>query len=183
MEFTETRLKGSFVVRPKRIEDPRGYFARAWCVDEFAAHGLNPGMLQLNVGFSHTKGTIRGMHFQRTPHAEAKFVRCTRGAVYDVIVDLRPGSITLGQWFGVELTAETRTMLYAPEGFAHGYQTLEDGAEIYYMTTARYAAASAGGVRYDDPALGIVWPYPASVISEQDKTWPGIQLPMSGGAR
>lgn len=182
MEFSETRLKGSYVVRPKRIEDPRGYFARVWCVDEFAAHGLNPGMLQVNAGFSPAKGTIRGLHFQRAPHAEAKFIRCTRGAVYDVIVDLRPESATLGQWFGVELTAEAGTMLYAPEGFAHGYQTLQDDTEIYYMTSARYAAASAGGVRYCDPALGIAWPYPVSVISEQDKAWPDVQIPTLGSA-
>jgi dTDP-4-dehydrorhamnose 3,5-epimerase len=175
MEFTETYLKGAYVVKLKRIEDSRGYFARAWCVDEFAVHGLNSRMLQLNVGFSRTKGTLRGMHFQAAPHEEAKFIRCTRGAIYDVIVDLRPGSITYGKWFGVELTAEGSTMLYAPEGFAHGYQTLQDDTEIYYMTSARYAAASAKGVRYNDPALAIDWPSPVSVISDQDRTWPDIQ--------
>lgn len=183
MEFTETSLKGSYVVKPKRIEDSRGYFARAWCTDEFLAHGLNAAMLQLNAGFSRTKGTIRGMHFQSSPHAEAKFIRCTRGAVYDVIVDLRPGSATQGRWFGAELTADNGTMLYAPEGFAHGYQTLVDDTEIYYMTTARYAPGSAGGVRYDDPAFAIVWPYPVSVISEQDRMWPDAQLPSVRSAR
>jgi dTDP-4-dehydrorhamnose 3,5-epimerase len=175
MEFTESPLKGAYVVTPRRIEDARGYFARAWCCDEFAAHGLNAAMLQLNVGFSHAKGTVRGMHFQTAPHAEAKFVRCTRGSIYDVIVDLRADSPTRGQWFGVELTADAGTMLYAPEGFAHGYQTLADETEMYYFTTARYAPAAARGVRYDDPALGIAWPLPVTVISDQDRNWPDLQ--------
>jgi dTDP-4-dehydrorhamnose 3,5-epimerase len=172
MEFTETRLPGAWLVRLKRIEDQRGFFARGFCRDEFAAHGLNPGMLQLNVGFSHAKGTLRGLHYQEAPHAEAKFVRCTRGAIYDVIVDLRPTSPTLGQWVGVELTADNGTMLYAPEGFAHGYQTLTDDADMYYMTTAPYAAGAARGVRFDDPGLDIIWPLPVSVISDQDRNWP-----------
>lgn len=172
MEFNETKLKGAFVVTMKKIEDHRGYFARAWCRDEFTAHGLNPGMIQLNTGFSHAKGTLRGMHFQLAPHQEAKFVRCTQGAIYDVIVDMRPDSPTHRQWVGVELTASNGVMLYAPEGFAHGYQTLTDGAEIYYMTTALYAAGSAKGVRYNDTAFGIDWPLPVSVISTQDQNWP-----------
>lgn len=175
MEFTETKLKGAFVVRLKKIEDHRGFFARGWCRDEFAQHGLNPGMIQLNVGFSHKRGTVRGMHYQAKPHEEAKFVRCTRGAIYDVIIDLRPGSSTRHQWFGIELTPENGTMLYAPEGFAHGYQTLMDDTDMYYMTTAAYAAASARGVRHDDPAFGIRWPLPTAVISEADRTWPAYQ--------
>lgn len=176
MEFVETRLKGAFIVRIKRIEDFRGFFGRAWCQDEFAKHGLNPNAMQLNVGFSHKKGTLRGLHFQAAPHEEAKFMRCPRGAVHDVIVDLRPDSPTRGQWVGVDLTADNHTMLYAPEGFAHGYQTLDDNTELYYMTTAAYAASSARGVRYDDPAFKIVWPLPVSVISDADKTWPGFNL-------
>lgn len=172
MEFTETKLKGAFLVRLKKIEDNRGFFARGWCRDEFAAHGLNPNMLQLNVGFSHKKGTLRGMHYQEAPHAEAKFVRCTRGAIYDVIIDLRRESPTHGQWFGAELTQDNGTMLYAPEGFAHGYQTLTDDADMYYMTTAIFARDSAKGVRYNDPAFGIQWPLPVSVISEPDQKWP-----------
>lgn len=172
MEFAETRLKGAFIVSVKRIIDDRGYFGRAWCRDEFAKHGLNPNMTQLNVGFSHEKGTVRGMHYQEAPHAEAKFIRCTRGAIFDVVIDLRKGSPTQGQWLGVELAADDGKMLYAPEGFAHGYQTLADGTEMYYLTSAPYAAGSARGVRYNDPAFGIGWPLPLSVISEADQKWP-----------
>jgi dTDP-4-dehydrorhamnose 3,5-epimerase len=177
MEFTETRLKGAFLVGLKKIEDHRGFFARGWCHDEFARHGLNPNMVQLNVGFSHTKGTVRGMHYQEPPHDEAKFVRCTRGAIFDVIVDLRAGSPTHGQWLGVELSAENSLMLYAPEGFAHGYQTLSDDAEMYYMTSSYYAAAAARGVRYNEPAFAIAWPLPVAAISEADATWPDYMGP------
>jgi len=176
MEFTETRLKGAFLVRLKKIEDHRGFFARGWCQEEFAKHGLNPNMLQMNVGFSHKKGTVRGLHYQEKPHEEAKFVRCTLGAIFDVVVDLRPESPTRGQWFGAELTGENATMLYAPEGFAHGYQTLADDTEMNYMTTALYAAGAAKGVRYNDPAFGIPWPLPVSVISEQDQKWPDYHV-------
>ena len=176
MEFTETKLKGAFLVRLKKIEDNRGFFARGWCQEEFKAYGLNPNMLQLNVGFSPKKGTLRGMHYQEAPHAEAKFVRCTRGAIYDVIIDLRRDSPTHGQWFGAELTADSGTMLYAPEGFAHGYQTLTDDADMYYMTTAMFARDSAKGVCYNDPAFGIQWPLPISVISDPDQKWPEYQL-------
>ena len=171
MEFTETKLKGVYLVQLKKIEDARGHFARAWCRDTFAKHGLNPNMLQLNTGFSHKQGTVRGMHHQEVPHAEAKFVRCTRGSIFDVAVDLRAGSPTRGQWFGAELTADNGRMLYVPEGFAHGYQTLVDGAEMYYLTSAPYAAGSARGVRYNDPAFGIQWPLPASIVSEPDQKW------------
>jgi dTDP-4-dehydrorhamnose 3,5-epimerase len=176
MEFIETEIRGAFVVRLNKIVDQRGYFARGWCRDEFAKHGLNSTMLQLNTGFSDKKGTIRGMHYQEVPHAEAKFVRCTRGAIYDVIIDLRPDSPTRGKWFGAELTADNGTMLYAPEGLAHGYQTLTDGAEMYYMTTAVYASGSAGGVRYNDPAFGIQWPLAVDVISEADQKWPDYEM-------
>lgn len=172
MEFTETPLKGAYVLGLKKIVDDRGFFARGWCRTELAGIGLNPDALQLNVGYSHTRGTLRGMHYQAAPHAEAKLVRCTRGAVYDVIVDLRADSPTRGRWFGIELSQDNHLQLYAPEGFAHGYQTLTDAAEIYYMTTATYAAAAAGGVRHDDPAFGIEWPLPVSVISAQDRGWP-----------
>jgi dTDP-4-dehydrorhamnose 3,5-epimerase len=172
MDFSEAPLKGAFLIRLRKIADHRGYFARGWCRDELAQQGLNPDMVQLNVGFSHTKGTIRGLHFQRPPHQEAKLVRCTRGAIFDVIVDLRPDSPTRGQWFGAELTAENSEMMYAPEGFAHGYQTLSDDTEAYYMTSAPYAPAAATGVRYNDPAFGIAWPLPVTVISEPDQRWP-----------
>jgi dTDP-4-dehydrorhamnose 3,5-epimerase len=177
MEFTETPLKGAYLVRVKRIEDDRGYFGRGWCRDEFASHGLNGDMVQLNVGFSHKKGTLRGLHYQQAPHGEAKFVRCTRGAIFDVIVDLRVDSPTRGRWFGVELNASDGTMLYAPEGFAHGYQTLADDTDMYYLTSAPYAAKSATGVRYDDPAFGIEWPVPVTVISEPDRRWPDYTRP------
>lgn len=172
MEFTETNLKGAFLLRLRKIEDHRGFFARGWCRDEFAKHGLNPNMLQLNIGFSHKRGTVRGLHYQEAPHAEAKFVRCTRGALFDVIVDLRADSPTRGQWAGFELTADNGQMVYAPEGFAHGYQTLADETDMYYLTSAQYAAAAARGLRYNDPALGITWPIPISVISEPDQKWP-----------
>ncbi len=172
MEFSETKLEGSYLISLTRISDARGYFARGWCKDEFAKHGLNPNMVQLNTAHSHKQGTLRGLHFQRAPHAEAKFVRCTRGALFDVMVDLRPDSPTHRNWYGAELTPENGRMLYVPEGFAHGYQTLVDDTEMYYMTTATYAAASAGGVRFDDPAFAIDWPLPIAVVSEADRGWP-----------
>jgi dTDP-4-dehydrorhamnose 3,5-epimerase len=172
MEFAESKLPGAWLIKLKKIEDARGYFARGWCREEFAKHGLNPVMLQLNTGFSHKKGTVRGMHYQEAPHAEAKFVRCTRGAIFDVVIDLRPASPTRGQWVGAELTADSGLMLYAPEGFAHGYQTLSDDTEMYYMTSALYAGSAARGVRYNDPAFAIPWPLPVSVISDADQQWP-----------
>ena len=171
MEFTETKLRGAFVVRLRKIEDDRGYFARGWCSQEFTRHGLNPGVAQLNTAFSSRQGTVRGMHYQEAPHAEAKFVRCTRGAIFDVIIDLRPDSTTRGQWFGAELTAQNGVMLYAPEGFAHGYQTLTDNADMYYLTTALYAGAAARGVRYNDPAFDIQWPLSVTQVSESDRDW------------
>ena len=176
MEFKETPLRGAMLVSLKKISDDRGFFARGFCRDELAVHGLNPDMVQLNVGFSHKKGTLRGLHFQAAPHAEAKFVRCTRGALFDVALDLRPDSPTYLQWFGAELTQDNGQMLYVPEGFGHGYQTLTDDTERYYLTTAAYAASAAGGVRYDDPAFSIQWPLPVSVISDADARWPSYQI-------
>ncbi len=172
MEFAETKIKGVFVVRQKKIEDARGFFARAWCRDEFTAAGLNPTILQLNTAFSTRAGTVRGMHFQAAPHAEAKFIRCTRGAIFDVAVDLRADSPTRGQWVGEELSAENGVMLYIPEGCAHGYQTLRDETEMYYTTSAPYAPKAAGGYRYNEAAFGISWPLPVSIISDADKNWP-----------
>jgi dTDP-4-dehydrorhamnose 3,5-epimerase len=176
MEFTETTLKGAYVIRLSRIQDHRGFFARGWCQQEFADSGLNPNMVQLNVGVSRATGTLRGLHYQDQPHAEAKLMRCPRGAIFDVIVDLRPGSPTLGQWFSAELTAENGVMLYAPEGFAHGYQTLTDDTEMHYMTSGFYAAAAGRGVRYDDPAFGIQWPIPVTTISDADRNWPDYHI-------
>jgi dTDP-4-dehydrorhamnose 3,5-epimerase len=172
MIFVETALKGAYVIDLKRIEDERGFFARVFCQNEFRAHHLNPNMVQINAAFSHRRGTVRGMHFQKAPWEEAKLVRCTRGAIYDVIVDLRQDSPTRGRWLGVELTEENRKMVYVPEGFAHGYQTLAEQTEIYYQTSQFYAPEYATGVRFDDPALGIVWPLSVEVISDQDRGWP-----------
>jgi dTDP-4-dehydrorhamnose 3,5-epimerase len=172
MIFTETELKGVHVFSVKKIEDERGYFARGWCQKEFEAAGLNPNLVQMNFAMSLKKGTLRGMHFQEAPYGGAKLVRCTRGAICDVIIDLRPSSPTHGCWIGIDLSADNYQMLYAPEGFAHGYQTLTDQAEIYYLTSAFYAPAAARGVRYDDPAFGIRWPLPVSVIPDADRRWP-----------
>lgn len=173
MIFTPTELDGAYVVDLEPREDERGFFARAWAQDEFGAHGLSTDVVQANIAFNRRKGTLRGMHFQREPHAEAKLVRCTRGALYDVIVDLRPGSPTQARWIGVELTADNRRMLYVPEGFAHGYQTLVDDTEAHYQVSAAYAPDAEGGVRWDDPAFGIEWPDPdPSVMSDKDRSWP-----------
>jgi dTDP-4-dehydrorhamnose 3,5-epimerase len=172
MLLEPTELSGAFVVEMTRIEDDRGFFARAWCQKEFLEFGLNPNVLQANVGFSNKKGTLRGLHLQTAPWQEAKLVRCTMGAVYDVIVDLRPDSPTHRKWIGVELTQDNRKMLYVPEGFAQGYQTLADSTEIHYLTTQFYAPGFAKGVRFDDPAFGIAWPLPIAVISSQDRGWP-----------
>lgn len=172
MFFAETKLSGAYIIDIERKKDPRGFFARAWCRDEFHALGLNTTIAQLNVGFSDARGTLRGMHYQRAPWAEVKFVRCTLGAVYDVIIDLRVDSPTHRQWLGVELTQDNHRLLYVPEGFAHGYVTLVDNTEICYQTTQFFSKEHATGVRYDDPAFGIVWPVQATVISQQDQTWP-----------
>ena len=172
MLFTEMAIKGVYLIGLERKEDHRGFFARAWCHQEFDTHGLNPSLVQVNVGFSRKKGTLRGMHFQRHPHQEAQLVRCTMGQIFDVAVDLRPNSPTYRQWVGAELTADNRAMLYVPEGCAHGYQTLQDDAEVVYQTSTFFSATHATGVRFDDPAFGIVWPMGVEVISEMDKVWP-----------
>ena len=163
------------MLRLKRLEDERGHFARAWCRDEFVQHGLNPQIAQINVGYSHRSGTIRGLHHQLAPYAEAKVIRCTRGAIYEVIVDLRANSPTLGRWCTMELTADNGLMAYVPEGCAHGYQTLRDDTEAYYTTSTQYAPAAARGVRYDDPTFGIKWPLPVSTISVADRNWPDFR--------
>ena len=172
MEFIETGLNGAYLVQLKKIEDERGYFARAWCRDEFLKHGLNSQILQLNVGFNKLRGTVRGMHFQLPPHSEAKFVRCTRGAIFDVMIDLREDSPTFGRWFGQELTPANGLLLYLPEGFAHGYQALCDDTEMYYQTSEIYQPSAARGVRFDDPAFAIKWPMPISLVSAADRGWP-----------
>jgi dTDP-4-dehydrorhamnose 3,5-epimerase len=171
MIFTQTELEGAFVVDIKKIEDHRGFFARGYCRKEFEDAGLNPNLVQINIARSHKAGTLRGMHYQEAPHAEAKLVRCTKGRIFDVMVDLRKDSKTHRRWFGLELSADNHKMLYVPEGFAHGYQTLTDDAEMLYQTSQFFASASARGVRFDDPAFGIEWPLPVSVISDPDRGW------------
>jgi dTDP-4-dehydrorhamnose 3,5-epimerase len=171
--FTETELPGAFLVDLERREDERGFFARAWCAEEFSDHGLSPRLVQANLSFNEQQGTIRGMHYQVDPHAEAKLVRCTRGAVYDVIIDLRPDSRMFKRWIGVELTEENRRAIYVPEGFAHGYQTLTPDAETYYLVSEAYAPHAEGGVRWNDPAFAIEWPNSSTpILSDKDRTWP-----------
>jgi dTDP-4-dehydrorhamnose 3,5-epimerase len=174
--FTEITLPGAFVIDPERRADDRGFFARAYCANEFEQHGLNPRVVNTNLSRNARKGTLRGMHFQRPPYEEAKLVRCTRGAIYDVIIDLRPSSETFAQWIGVELTAESCRLLYVPEGFAHGFETLEDDTDVTYQVSEFYTPGSEGGLRYDDPTFGIDWPLPVSVISDKDATWPDFEI-------
>ncbi|MBK9948853.1 MAG: dTDP-4-dehydrorhamnose 3,5-epimerase [Nitrospira sp.] len=171
MIFHETKLKGAYLIDLDRISDERGFFSRRWCAKEFARHGLNPAVVQVNIGHNIKKGTVRGMHFQIDPNREVKLVYCSRGSLYDVIIDLREGSPTHGQWIGAELTAENARMLYVPEGFAHGYQTLEDETDLVYQTSQFYAKESASGVRFNDPAFDIVWPLPVSTVSSGDQGW------------
>lgn len=175
MRFTELKIIGAHVVEPEPHVDFRGRFMRAWCSHEFEEHGINFLPVQSNMGLSLMKGTVRGMHYQDSLALEAKLVRCTRGAIFDVVLDLRPGSPTFGKWEGVELSAENGRMLYVPEHCAHGCQSLEENTEIYYLTSAFYSPDSAQGVRFDDPAFGIKWPLAVSVISDQDKNWPLFQ--------
>jgi dTDP-4-dehydrorhamnose 3,5-epimerase len=177
MRFHETPLAGAFVIEPERREDERGSFARCWCREEFAAHGIAAEWVQANVSFNRRAGTLRGMHYQAAPHEEAKLIRCTAGAAYDVIVDLRPHSPTRGCWNAVELSAAGSTLIYVPEGFAHGFQTLADNTELLYLMSAAYCPASARGVRWDDPALAITWPpCRERVISPRDRTFPELVL-------
>jgi len=174
--FRETEIPGAFVIDLERREDERGFFARAWCADEFAAHGLSTRLVQANLSYNESAGTLRGMHFQRAPHEEAKLIRCTRGSLFDAIVDLRPDSPAFKRWIGVELSAENRRALYVPEGCAHGYQTLEDGTESLYLVSEFYAPESEGGVRWDDPAFGIEWPDADNrTLSPKDAAWPDFE--------
>jgi len=171
--FNETVLKGAFIIELRKIEDERGFFARAWCQKEFTANGLNPCLLQCNLAFNKARGTIRGMHYQAPPYQEAKLVRCTRGAIYDVIIDLRPDSQSYLKWIGVELTEDNHAMLYVPEDFAHGYQTLTNNAEVFYQVSQFYSPEFERGVRWNDPVFGIDWPETENyVISEKDKNHP-----------
>ena len=171
MLFTETRLKGAFIIQLEKRGDERGFFARTFCQNEFSDHGLNTQISQANLAYSRFKGTLRGMHYQARPHAEAKLVRCTKGAVFDVAVDLRPDSVTYCQWFGVELSSDNDKMFYIPEDFAHGYMTIEDHCELTYMVSAFYAPDAEQGVRWDDPTFEIKWPLTPKIISDKDKKW------------
>lgn len=176
MKFVDTPLAGLVAIELEPVEDDRGFFARTFCAETFRRHGLDPSVAQSSTAFSARRGTLRGMHYQREPHAETKLVRCTSGAVYDVAIDLRPGSPTLRQWYGTELTRGNRRMLYIPPGFAHGYLTLEDDSEISYQMSTPYSAEAAAGVRWDDPAFGIRWPEPVTTIHERDRTYPDFRL-------
>ncbi|HEX2886742.1 dTDP-4-dehydrorhamnose 3,5-epimerase [Vineibacter terrae] len=172
MIFHETALSGAYVVELERYSDERGHFARSFCREEFARQGLPGDLVQGNVSVNPTRGTLRGMHYQVAPHEEIKLLRCVRGAIYDVIVDVRQGSPTFGKWIGVELTPASFRMLYAPAGFAHGFQTLLDDTEVNYLVSAPYTPAAARGLRHDDPRLAITWPLPVTRISRQDASWP-----------
>jgi len=181
MKFNETKLQGAFVLELEHRSDNRGFFARTFCQQEFEAHGLNPNVAQCNLSFNEKAGTLRGLHYQTPPATEAKLFRCIRGAIYDVIVDMRPDSSTYLQYFGIELTAANHLALYVPEMFAHGYQALEDGTEVLYQVSEFYTPGVEQGLRYDDSALGISWPMPVTVISEKDQSWP-LLTPVSVGA-
>lgn len=172
MIFQETVLQGAYIVELERLEDERGFFARSWCQREFEARGLNPRLVQCNISFNKKKGTLRGMHYQMAPHEEAKLVRCSMGSIYDVIVDLRQGSPTYARHVGVVLSAENRRMVYIPEGFAHGFLTLEDDAEIFYQMSDVFTPDHAHGFRWNDPVFNIRWPEQPEMISMRDQQYP-----------
>jgi dTDP-4-dehydrorhamnose 3,5-epimerase len=171
MKFLPTKLPDVWIVDLEKHEDERGYFARSWCRSEFEKNGLNPNLVQCSVSFNRKKGALRGMHYQVAPHEEAKLVRCTRGAICDVAVDLRQNSPTYKQWTAAELTSENGRALYIPEGFAHGFQTLADDTEVFYQMSEFYHPESARGIRWNDPALKIVWPFPDPILSPRDKNY------------
>ena len=176
MKFVETPLKGAFVLELELCEDERGFFARSWCESEFKSHGLDFNIAQCSISFNKKKGTLRGMHYQVKPHEEAKLVRCTMGAVYDVIIDIRSGSPTARKWFAVELNADNRRMLYAPKGFAHGYITLKNKSEIFYQISEVYHSERARGARWNDPVFGIKWPLQPRVIAVRDAGYKDFEL-------
>ncbi|NET02910.1 MAG: dTDP-4-dehydrorhamnose 3,5-epimerase [Sphaerospermopsis sp. SIO1G2] len=180
MIFIETKLAGAFIIDLEEKSDHRGFFARTFCAQEFSNHGLKPTVAQCNLSFNHKKGTLRGMHYQILPAAETKLIRCTQGAIYDVIVDMRPDSPTYLAHIGVELTAENRRALYVPEMFAHGYQALTDGAEVVYQVGEFYTPGYERGLRYDDPILEISWPLSVTEISEKDRNWELLESGLVG---
>lgn len=174
MLFQETAITDAYIINVKRLEDSRGYFAILWSQHAFEERGLDGHFIQANLSFNRYKGTLRGMHFQQPPYAQTKLIRCLRGAVYDVVIDIRPDSPTYRQWVGVELTAESQQAFYVPRGLAHGFQTLADDTEIVYHVAQAYAPQAESGIRYDDPAFDINWPLPVSEISEKDRRWPAF---------
>ena len=171
MIFTETKLSGVYIIDINRLEDQRGFFARGWCQREFEEHGLVLSLVQANISYNKKKGTLRGLHYQINPYEEAKLVRCVRGALYDVVIDLREDSPTYKQWLGIELIAENYQMVYVPNGFAHGFVTLADNTEANYQVSQFYTPGAERGIRYNDPAFGIEWPIEIEVISDKDKNW------------
>lgn len=176
MRFIQVPIAGAWLVEPEARTDERGFFARLWCRDEFANHGLRADFVQCNNSFSVSRGTLRGLHYQAPPHGEIKLISCVRGRVFDVLVDLRPDSPTFHKWFGAELTAENRRMMYVPEQCAHGYLTLEDASEVIYPVTAAYHQSSERGLRWNDPAIGIQWPIEPVAISPKDQQWPHLAI-------
>jgi dTDP-4-dehydrorhamnose 3,5-epimerase len=177
MIFQETALPGAFVIELEPKIDERGFFTRIWCEQEFAAHGLNTRLVQASLSYTKRQGTLRGLHYQVAPYEEAKLVRCSRGSIYDVIIDLRPASLTYLRWISVTLTAQNQKMLYVPEGFAHGFQTLEDETEVSYHMTQFHERRAERGIRWDDPAFGIRWPdVDGRVIAQKDQNWPPFAL-------
>ncbi|VBB05523.1 rmlc: dtdp-4-dehydrorhamnose 3 5-epimerase [Lucifera butyrica] len=174
MIFTETELKGAYIIELEPICDERGFFARTWCSTEFAKRDLNPKLVQCNISYNAKRGTLRGMHYQQEPFTEAKLVHCIRGAIFDAIVDLRPESQTHFKWFSIKLTADKHNMLYIPEGFAHGFLTLQDNTEVFYQMTNSYAADYASGIRWDDPIINIKWPFSPLIIAEKDRSYGDI---------
>ena len=175
MIFKETRLKRAFIIELEKLVDERGFFARSWCQKEFEAHGLNPNLVQCNISFNERKGTLRGMHYQDAPFPEAKVVRCTQGAIYDVVVDLRCDSPDFRRWVGLTLTASERNMVYVPPGFGHGFVTLEDRSEVFYQMSEFYHPELSRGVRWNDPAFQIAWPEKVEVISDRDRSYPDFE--------
>lgn len=175
MRFSETAIPGAYLVEIEPLGDERGFFARSWCADEFAKHGLNARLEQCNISYNKKRGTLRGMHYQTNPFPEAKLVRCTMGAIYDVILDLRRDSATFRSWEAFELSAANRRMLYIPEGVAHGFQSLLDDSEVFYQMSEFYHPECALGVRWDDPAFAVEWPVPDPVMSERDRSYPMYQ--------
>ena len=176
MIFTESRLKGAYVIEIQRLQDERGFFARSWCQKEAEAYGLRPNWVQCNISFNLQKGTLRGMHYQAAPFEEAKLVRCTAGAIYDVIIDLRCDSSTFKEHFGITLSSRNWKMLYVPKGFAHGFLTLEDNTEVFYQMSEFFAPEQSRGVRWNDPTVGIEWPSEVQVISERDRNYPDFSI-------